>query len=102
MHRATLPIFALFLIVPLTGCSGDPTGGSSSSSGGVSSGPTFHKDVEPILVKSCQTCHSPGRIAPFSLVTYDQAKATSGLMVQRTQDRSMPPWGAVETAECQP
>ena len=25
---------------------------------------TFHKDVEPILQKSCQECHRPGEIAP--------------------------------------
>src|SRR5689334_23381846 len=102
MHRTTLPSIALLSLVSLAGCSGDPTGGSSSTSGGVSGGPTFHKDVEPILVKSCQTCHSPGEIAPFSLITYDEAKATSALMVLRTQERSMPPWGAFETAECQP
>ena len=24
---------------------------------------TFHKDVEPILQKSCQECHRPGEIA---------------------------------------
>ena len=27
---------------------------------------TFHKDVEPILQKSCQNCHRPGQIAPMS------------------------------------
>ena len=25
---------------------------------------TFHKDVEPILQKNCQSCHRPGQIAP--------------------------------------
>ena len=25
---------------------------------------TFHKDIEPILQRNCQTCHRPGQIAP--------------------------------------
>src|SRR5438876_12284817 len=31
---------------------------------------TFHKDVEPILQKNCQTCHRPGQVAPMSFPTY--------------------------------
>ena len=27
---------------------------------------TFHKDVEPILQKNCQTCHRPGQVGPIS------------------------------------
>ena len=27
---------------------------------------SFHKDVEPILQKNCQTCHRPGQVAPMS------------------------------------
>jgi hypothetical protein len=32
-------------------------------------GPTFTKDVAPILYKSCTNCHRPGEIAPMSLLT---------------------------------
>jgi hypothetical protein len=32
---------------------------------------TFHKDVESILQKNCQTCHRPGQIAPMSFLTYE-------------------------------
>jgi hypothetical protein len=35
---------------------------------------TFHRDVEPILQKSCQECHRPGEIAPMSLLTYEQVR----------------------------
>ena len=35
---------------------------------------TFHKDVEPILQKSCQECHRPGEIAPMSFLTYEQVR----------------------------
>ena len=55
---------------------------------------TFHKDVEPLLQKSCQECHRPGEIAPMSLLTYEQvrpyAKAIKSAILQKT----MPPWPA--------
>ena len=35
---------------------------------------TFNRDVLPILVKSCQGCHSPGRIAPMPLTTYEETR----------------------------
>ena len=35
--------------------------------------PTFHKDVEPIMQAKCQQCHRPNDIAPFALLTYDDA-----------------------------
>ena len=33
-------------------------------------GPTFSKEVVRIFQANCQTCHHPGDIAPFSLMTY--------------------------------
>ena len=36
--------------------------------------PTFHKDVLPILQKNCQSCHRPGEVAPFSLLTYESTR----------------------------
>ncbi len=36
--------------------------------------PTYHKDVERILQKNCQDCHRPNQVAPFSLLTYQQAR----------------------------
>ena len=35
---------------------------------------TFHKDVESILQKNCQTCHRPGQVAPMSFMTYESAR----------------------------
>src|SRR6185369_5066583 len=32
--------------------------------------PTFHKDVEPIIQTSCQSCHLAGGIGPFPLDTF--------------------------------
>ena len=33
-----------------------------------SSDVTFHKDIEPILQRSCQVCHRPDNMAPMSLM----------------------------------
>jgi hypothetical protein len=63
---------------------------------------TFHRDVEPILQKSCQGCHVEGGIAPFSLTSYEQAKDYAELMVLQTASGKMPPWGARSTSECTP
>ena len=32
--------------------------------------PTFNKDIAPILYQNCSTCHRPGEVAPFPLLTY--------------------------------
>lgn len=53
---------------------------------------TFNKNVAPILQAHCQTCHHPGAIAPFSLITYDDAYARKDAIVYQTQNRTMPPW----------
>jgi hypothetical protein len=62
---------------------------------------TYHQHVEPILQRSCQSCHVTGGIAPFPLLTYSQAKAFAGPIAQQTKDRSMPPWHAENTGECE-
>ncbi|MBS2016598.1 MAG: hypothetical protein JST00_27185 [Deltaproteobacteria bacterium] len=76
--------------------------GSSGTSGGNVSTVTFHRDVEPILQKSCQSCHVAGGIAPFPLVSYADAKPQAASIVDMTQQRIMPPWGAHDTADCKP
>jgi mono/diheme cytochrome c family protein len=56
--------------------------------------PTFNKDIAPILYQSCATCHRPGEVAPFSLLTYSDAAKKAGLLAIVTQKRVMPPWKA--------
>ena len=60
---------------------------------------TFHKDIEPILQRSCQRCHNPNSVAPMSLLTYEQARPFARAMKQRTSlarapyaRGAMPPW----------
>ena len=57
-------------------------------------GPTFSKDVAPILFKSCVECHRPGAMAPMSLMTYEDARPWARAMKTKVVKREMPPWGA--------
>ncbi len=55
---------------------------------------TFYKDVLPVLEQHCQSCHRPGEIAPFSLVTYHDTRPWAQEILQAIQSRKMPPWFA--------
>src|SRR5713226_3649919 len=55
---------------------------------------TFHKDVEPILQKNCQTCHRPGQVAPMSFLTYESARPWARAMKTAVLSKQMPPWFA--------
>ena len=58
-------------------------------------GPTFSKEVVRIFQANCQTCHHPGDIAPFSLMTYEDAKPHAFEIKANTSARIMPPWKPV-------
>ena len=68
-----------------------------ASPGARGEAPTFHKDVEAILQKNCQDCHRPGQVAPFSLLTFDQARKRGTDIAHVTGERIMPPWPASTT-----
>src|SRR5919109_3410903 len=55
---------------------------------------TFHKDVVPVLQKNCQSCHRPGQIGPFSMLTYKETRPWARAMKQAVVTRAMPPWFA--------
>ncbi len=55
---------------------------------------TYNRDIAPIVFAHCAECHRPGEVAPFSLLTYqDAAKRAQGL-ARVTGRRLMPPWKA--------
>jgi hypothetical protein len=58
-------------------------------------GPTFARDVAPILFARCASCHSPGEVGPFPLRSYEDAKRRARQIAQVTGNRLMPPWKAV-------
>jgi hypothetical protein len=55
---------------------------------------TFTKDVAPIVYDKCVSCHRPGEIAPFSLVTYNDARPWAKAIKKNVADQVMPPWHA--------
>ncbi len=58
---------------------------------------TYSNDVAPLLADRCGTCHHPGGSAPFSLLTYADAKRHATQIAAVTASRFMPPWKAEPT-----
>ena len=57
--------------------------------------PTFTKDIAPIVWARCASCHRPGEIGPFSLITYDDVRRHAAQIALVTARRIMPPWKPV-------
>jgi len=64
--------------------------------------PTYHRDVEPILQRSCTKCHQEGGVGPFALTSYELTRAMAPALTSEVTALRMPPWGAHDTSECQP
>ena len=52
----------------------------------------YSEHIAPILNANCVSCHRPGQIGPFSLLTYSDALVHSRTVGAVTQSRYMPPW----------
>ncbi len=71
----------------LSGC-----GNAQVAPSGSADSVTFCRDIAPILYTRCANCHRPGETAPFSLLTYRNAKARAAQIRDVTHRRFMPPW----------
>jgi len=67
-------------------------GGLAALATAAAAAPTFNKDIAPILYENCATCHRPGEVAPFSLLTYQDAAKRASLIATVTKKHYMPPW----------
>ena len=56
---------------------------------------TFNQDIAPIVWARCASCHRPGEIGPFSLITYDEVRRHAAQIADLTARRIMPPWKPV-------
>lgn len=65
---------------------------STAASG--TSAVTYAMDVAPILHHKCATCHRQGQVAPFSLLSYEQARRWAISIGEVIADHRMPPWHA--------
>ena len=52
--------------------------------------PTFNKDIAPILYKNCAICHRSGEVAPFSLLTYQDAAKRAKLSRRSLRSATCP------------
>jgi hypothetical protein len=83
---------ALILVLAFAGASG--TMAKAADATPTSAAPTFTRDVLPILQKNCQSCHRPGQIGPFSLLSYESTRPWARSIKAKVASRQMPPWFA--------
>jgi len=57
--------------------------------------PTFTRDIAPLLYQHCTSCHRPGEVGPFPLISYADAKKRGRQLAEVTARRIMPPWKPV-------
>ncbi|HKX27807.1 MAG TPA: DUF3471 domain-containing protein [Blastocatellia bacterium] len=55
---------------------------------------TFNKDVASIFFKNCAECHRPGEGAPFSVLSFKDARPWAKSIREQVVSRQMPPWHA--------
>jgi Flp pilus assembly protein TadD/mono/diheme cytochrome c family protein len=53
---------------------------------------TFNRDIAPLLFQHCAPCHRPDRGAPFTLLTFDDARQHAAEIADAVRERHMPPW----------
>jgi hypothetical protein len=93
MRRASYVIASLMEVL-FVAISATTTTTAQSSAAGSGTSVTFHRDVEPILQKNCQSCHRPGQIAPMSLLTFNDVRPWARAIRTKVVARQMPPWFA--------
>jgi hypothetical protein len=59
---------------------------------------TFSDDVLPIVKARCASCHSPGGVAPMSLLTHADAVPWGESIRVELMAGHMPPWGVDDSA----
>src|SRR5262245_7291783 len=92
-RRIVLCLLSLVALWPVVGLSQaakpQPSPVRSSREGGPV---TFTGTIAPIVYANCVTCHRPGEVAPFSLLSYEDVAKRAALIARVTASRYMPPW----------
>jgi hypothetical protein len=55
---------------------------------------SYSKDVAPILMDKCVSCHAPNGVAPFAMTSYEVVKGFSPMIKEAVMSRRMPPFHA--------
>ncbi len=88
-------LLILAFLSTMVACSPDPDGGPDAGmqdSGMEASGPTYHRDIRPLIDANCIGCHDPGGIGPFELNTYESVSGTADVALAAIENGTMPPW----------
>ncbi len=101
MNRRILPLGALgvALALPFASRAFPASPKNDEAFVPVAKGSVTWKHIAPIIYENCSTCHRPGEVAPFSLLSYKDAKKRAMQIAMVTQSRFMPPWKADEGRE---
>ncbi len=55
---------------------------------------SYTKDIAPILLNKCSTCHAPGGLAPWSMDDYETIRGWAPMIREVIRTKRMPPWHA--------
>lgn len=91
---------SLVIAALLGGCGGGGGEAPGQSTGVVEDELSFWRDVAPLMHEHCVACHRPEGIAPFSLVSYEDATKWAPASLAAMEARTMPPWGATGDGSC--
>ncbi len=91
-HASRCPLFLTALMAGAWLLPGSVPSVSAQTTARLLEGPTYTRDIAPILLDRCAGCHRPDGGAPFSLLTYEDAKGRRALIAETTARRYMPPW----------
>ncbi|MDX2033000.1 MAG: cytochrome c [Blastocatellia bacterium] len=56
--------------------------------------PSFSREIAPIFMKNCMSCHRPGEIAPMAFTSYKEVRPWAKSIREKVARREMPPWHA--------
>jgi mono/diheme cytochrome c family protein len=87
-------VWVAVLLGGVIGHSQDRGGGRGTQARAPATPVTFSETIAPILYANCVTCHRPGEVAPFSLMSYEDVVKRGKLIARVTGERYMPPWHA--------
>jgi hypothetical protein len=88
--------FSLFVIVPVF-CLLFVLINSSAVSGDSKTTLTYSKQIAPLFMKNCMSCHRQGEIAPMALTSYKEIRPWAKSIREKIIAKEMPPWHADPT-----
>jgi mono/diheme cytochrome c family protein len=88
------PAAAIALAIVALAAAGAAQSRPAAPAKGKAAAVTFSEHVAPILYDNCVTCHRAGEVAPFPLITFEDAVKRGKSLVKVTESRVMPPWHA--------